>query len=63
MFFTDKGNMYQLRGICSQEFKWKEKGEKIDNLIKGLDLEKEKIICAYSISSFLQQKGFYIFHK
>lgn len=61
MIFTDKGNMYQIKGIGIPEFKWKEKGERIDSLIKGLDLAKEKIICAYSISSFLEQKDFIFF--
>jgi len=42
--FTNKGNVYQIK--CSQipEMKWKEKGEKIDTLVKSLSLEDEKII-------------------
>ena len=32
--FTDKGNMYQTKGINIPEFKWKEKGERIDLLLK-----------------------------
>ena len=44
MIFTDLGNMYQLRGDIVPEYKWKEKGERIDTLIKGIDLTKEKIV-------------------
>ena len=35
--------MYQLKGISIPEFKWKERGEKIESLIKSLDLSKEYI--------------------
>jgi DNA gyrase/topoisomerase IV subunit A len=58
MFFTDKGNMFQIKGIGVPELKWKEKGERIDSLIKGLDLTKEKVIIAYSISTFVVPKDF-----
>lgn len=43
LLFTDKGNMYQMKGINIPEGKWKDKGEKIDTLIK-INLEEEKII-------------------
>ncbi|MEG0775241.1 DNA topoisomerase IV subunit A [Clostridium sp.] len=52
IFFTNKGNMYQGKGIAIPEFKWKERGEKIDTLFKGLDLNEESIISAYSIDDF-----------
>ncbi|WP_186430620.1 DNA topoisomerase IV subunit A [Clostridium sp. BSD9I1] len=54
--FTDKGNMYQIRTIALPEMKWKEKGEKIDDIIKGINLEEEKIIDAYGIDNFAYQK-------
>ncbi|MDF2504585.1 DNA topoisomerase IV subunit A [Clostridium sp.] len=51
MIFTDKGNMYQLKGNAIPEHKWKEKGERLDSLIRGLDLDKEHIINAFSIEN------------
>lgn len=54
--FTDKGNMYQTRTIALPEMKWKEKGEKIDDIIKGINLEEERIIDAYSIDNFAAQR-------
>ncbi|PRR79350.1 DNA gyrase subunit A [Clostridium liquoris] len=55
--FTDKGNMYQIKVIAIPELRWKEKGERIDGLIKGLNLE-EAIVNAYSIDNFAAQKDF-----
>ncbi|MBD8045990.1 MAG: DNA topoisomerase IV subunit A [Clostridium argentinense] len=52
IFFTSEGNMYQLKGISIPEFKWKERGEKIESLIKSLDLSKEYIVAAFSIDNF-----------
>ncbi len=51
MLFTDKGNMYQIRGNLLPEGKWRDKGERIDTLIKGLDLDQESIISAYNIGN------------
>lgn len=61
MFFTDKGNMYQIKGINIPEYKWKDKGEKIDVLIKGLDLNQEKVVGAFSINSITAEKDFVFF--
>ncbi|MBC2581596.1 DNA topoisomerase IV subunit A [Clostridium sp. DJ247] len=61
VFFTDKGNMYQIKGINIPEFKWKDRGERIDNLIKGLDLLSEKVIALYSMDSLDEQKEFVFF--
>ncbi len=64
MFFTDRGNMYQLKGTAIPEFKWKEKGERLDDIIRGLDLSSEKIIAAYSIENMsLQQDIIFITSK
>ena len=54
--FTNHGNMYQTKSINIPEFKWKEKGVRLDTLIKALDLSKEKIIAAYSINDFTLQR-------
>lgn len=61
IFFTDKGNMYQLKGINVPEYKWKEKGEKLDQLIRGLSLDEERIIWADSIPNFSEHKNFIFF--
>jgi len=61
MFFTDMGNMYQLKVALISELKWKEKGEKIDSIIKGLDLSKERIIAVHPIASTILQKDFILF--
>lgn len=61
MIFTDKGNMYQIKGINIPEYKWKDKGERLDDLIRGLDLSQEKIIAAYSIASLTDEKDFILF--
>ncbi len=50
MVFTDKGNMFQFRGNLLPEGRWRDKGERIDTLIRGLDLDKESILAAYSIN-------------
>lgn len=59
--FTDKGNMYQLRAVSIPEYKWKDKGEKIDTLIKAMDLNEEKIISVYSIDNMASQRDVLFF--
>ncbi|MEW8957333.1 DNA topoisomerase IV subunit A [Clostridium sp.] len=54
--FTDKGNMYQLKGSMIPEYKWKEKGERLDELIRGLDLNEETIVSAFSFNMFSKSK-------
>lgn len=61
MIFTNLGNMYQIKGDAVPEYKWKEKGEKIDTIIKGLDLNLEQIIGIYSIEDINEQKNFIFF--
>ena len=56
VLFTNRGNMYQTKGINITEAKWKDKGEKIDSTIKSLNLEEENIIYATSIASFMPNK-------
>ncbi len=50
LIFTDRGIMYQIKGINVPEGKWKEKGEKLDTLIKALNLDEEKIIGVNSVN-------------
>ena len=58
LVFTDKGFMYQTKGINIPELKWKEKGERLDRIIKTLDLENEKIIDVISIENLTPGKAF-----
>ena len=57
MIFTDAGNMYKFRTYDLLDTKWKEKGERLDGLIRSLNLEKEKIISIESIDSFSPSKA------
>lgn len=56
VIFTDKGNMYQIKGNSIPEYKWKDKGERLDELIRGLDLNEEYIVAAYSFGVFDSNK-------
>lgn len=58
VMLTNKGNMYQVKVADIPETKWKEKGEKLEEIIKGLNLDTEKIISTYVIEDFLQSKDF-----
>ena len=55
--FTDKGNMYQTKGINIPELKWKEKGERIDSIIKTLNLDDENIVQVMSVPLFDSNKS------
>jgi DNA gyrase/topoisomerase IV subunit A len=44
--------MYQCRIGNLIEFKWRDKGERIQRFIKGIDLDKEFIVNAFVISDF-----------
>lgn len=57
LLFTDKGNMYQVKGINIPEGKWKEKGERIDSIIKTLNLENESIVNVFSVGILDGSKG------
>ena len=67
MIFTDKGNMYQTKVNNIKEMKWKEKGEKISEIIKSCTLDDESIVYATTIGQeninndfvFITSKGFY----
>ncbi|WP_125152079.1 DNA topoisomerase IV subunit A [Clostridium rectalis] len=58
MIFTEKGNMYQTKVINIPEFKWKEKGKRLEEIIKGINLEEENIVDIYSIDNIVAQKDF-----
>ncbi len=50
--FTNQGNMYQCKIGNLIEFKWRDKGERIQRFIKGIDLDKEFIVNAFVVSDF-----------
>lgn len=56
--FTDKGTVYQIKCNSVIDKKWKDKGEKIEDLIRGLKLDDEKIIALESVENFLPNKCF-----
>lgn len=56
LLFTNKGNMYQTKGINIPEGKWKDKGEKIDGIIKTLNVDNEKIVEVLSINNFMPNR-------
>ncbi|RII36231.1 DNA topoisomerase IV subunit A [Clostridium chromiireducens] len=58
LIFTDKGFMYQTKGINIPELKWKEKGQRLDEIIKTLNLENEKIVSVISLENFNPNKAF-----
>lgn len=61
MIFTGLGNLYQIKCINIPEMKWKEKGEKIDDLIKTLDTETEKIIGVFALPNLDKDRNFIFF--
>lgn len=61
IIFTDKGNMYQTKAVFIPEYKWKDKGEKLDKIIKGIDLSAEKIAAVYSFKDMNADKDFIFF--
>ena len=56
IIFTNRGNMYQTKGINIVEAKWKDKGERLDKVIKTLNLEDETIVYATSVDNFMPSK-------
>ena len=58
LLFTNKGNMYKYKTYDVPEGKWKDKGEKLEELIKALDLNEEVIIDVKSVDSFSPSKSF-----
>ena len=52
LIFTDAGFMYNIKGINIPELKWREKGERLDRIIKTLNLEEENIIDVISVENY-----------
>jgi len=49
--FSDVGMLYQMKTMDVPEHKWKDKGVRLDNYIKGIDFNEEHIIAAFSINN------------
>lgn len=49
--FSSGGMLYQLKTMDVPEHKWKDKGVRLDNYIKGIDFNEETIIAAFSVES------------
>lgn len=56
IIFTNKGNMYQTKVINIVEGKWKDKGERLEEVIKTLNLQNEIIVDVLSIDVFNPNK-------
>ena len=56
--FTDSGYMYQIKINSIPDMKWKDKGVRVDEIIKTLNLDREKIVGAFSIDSFTDERSF-----
>ena len=56
LIFTNKGNMYQTKGINIPELKWKEKGDRVDSIIRTLNLDNEVIVSVMSVTSLMPNK-------
>jgi len=50
--FTNQGNMYQCKVANLIEFKWRDKGERIQGFIRTLNLDKEEIVNAFVVQDF-----------
>jgi len=61
IIFTDGGNVYQLKVDLVPEYKWKEKGERLDTFIRGIDLTKERIVATFLLGNLSDNKEFMFF--
>ncbi len=52
--FTDKGTVYQIKCNSVADKKWKDKGERLEDLIRGLSLEDEKSLLLNQLRIFFQ---------
>lgn len=58
LVFTNKGNVYNTRVINIPERRWKDKGIRLDEIIKTIDLNEEEIVDIYVIPNFDTQNEF-----
>lgn len=58
LVFTNRGQMYQIRGDDLPERKWKDNGVRLDSLIRTFNLDEESIVDIYSIENFSSSLDF-----
>lgn len=49
--FTDLGVLYQMKTMDIPEYKWRDKGVRLDNFIKAMDFNEESVIGAFTIDN------------
>ncbi len=49
LLFTDLGNMYQIKSRSVPEMKWKDKGVRVDELLRNALKGEEKVVSAFSM--------------
>lgn len=63
LFFTESGSMYQMKAVNIPEMKWKEKGVRINEIVKSKGIEDENILLALPIKSFEENKDIIMITK
>ena len=63
LFFTESGSMYQMKAVNVPETKWKDKGVRINEIIKSKGIEDENILLALPITDFNDDKDIIIITK
>ena len=58
LIFTNKGNMYSTKVINIAEKRWKEKGTRLDEIIKTMDLNEEEIVDIFVVKNFTIKNDF-----
>lgn len=58
LIFTNKGNVYSTRVVNIPEKRWKDRGIRLDETIKTMNLNEEEIVSIYVISNFNTQNDF-----
>lgn len=63
LFFTETGSMYQMKAVNIPEMKWKEKGVRINELVRAKGIEDENILLALPIKDFNDNKDIIMITK
>lgn len=63
LMFTETGSMYQVKTINIPEAKWKDKGVRINEIIKSKGIEDENILLTLPIKDFKDEKDIIIITK
>lgn len=56
--FGSSGMLYQVKTHVLPDLKWKEKGVRLDEFIKGIDFNQEEIVGAFSIRDLEEEASF-----